>query len=331
MLPSKGRRMIPILRTTRHASGVLVAVALLAGCGAPQLAPSSQPLGTPAIHPDHNPSWMSPDAKNHDLLYISDFGTDDVDVYSYPKGKLKGTLTGFAAPHGECVDAAGNVFVVNTGAYDILEYPHGGSTPIADLSDSGWYPLSCSVDPKTGNLAVTNQSLGSDAGSVSIYKRAKGSPKLYTASNIFFYYFCGYDDKGNLYVDGNTNHTNAFEFAELPAGGTTFKSITLGQSFQIPGGVQWDGKHVAVGDRRAPSSQGTEIYEFAISGSTGTEVGSTPLDGSSDVMQFWIQGPKVIGPNSAGSVIFWRYPKGGAPRKSIGGLSAPAGATVSKK
>ena len=209
-----------------------MAVALLAGCGAPQLAPSSQPLGTPAIHPDHNPSWMSPDAKNHDLLYISDFGTDDVDVYSYPKGKLKGTLTGFAAPHGECVDAAGNVFVVNTGAYDILEYPHGGSTPIADLSDSGWYPLSCSVDPKTGNLAVTNQSLGSDAGSVSIYKRAKGSPKLYTASNIFFYYFCGYDDKGNLYVDGNTNHTNAFEFAELPAGGTTFKSITLGQSFR---------------------------------------------------------------------------------------------------
>ena len=88
---------------------------------------------------------------------------------------------------------------------------------------------------------------------------------------------------------------------------------------------------MAVGDRRAPSSQGTEIYEFAISGSTGTEVGSTPLDGSSDVMQFWIQGPKVIGPNSAGSVIFWRYPKGGAPRKSIGGLSAPAGATVSKK
>jgi hypothetical protein len=323
--------MKTILRSVRDIPTVFAAAALLAGCGNSQIGPSSRPFGPQIVRPDRSRSWMAPDAKNHDLLYVSDYGTDDVDVYSYPQGKLKGTLTGFSAPHGECVDNAGNVFVVNTAANDILEYAHGGKTPIADLSDSGWYPFGCSVDPKTGNLAVTNQSLGSGAGSVSIYTNAKGTPETYTAKNIFFYYFCGYDDNGNLYVDGNTNHTNAFEFAELPAGSTTFTSITLQQSFQTPGGVQWDGKHVAVGDRKEPSSQGTEIYEFAISGSEGAEVGSTPLDGSSTVTQFWIQGSTVIGPNSAGNVIFWPYPKGGAAKKTIGGLKAPGGATVSAR
>jgi DNA-binding beta-propeller fold protein YncE len=322
-----------ILSPARYAFSVLTTAAILAGCGGTsQLAPSTHSFGSTAVQPQiSRRSWMAPEAKGQNLLYVTDFGTNDVDVYSYPAAKLLGTLAGFSAPHGDCVDHAGDVFVVNTAAYDILEYAHGGISPIAKLKDSGWYPLNCAVDPKTGNLAVTNGSLGSDAGNVAIYKHAKGTPTDYSAQNIFLYYFCGYDDKGNLYVDGTTNHTNAFEFAELPAGSKTFTAITLDQVFQIPGGVQWDGKHIAVGDRRAPSSQGSTIYEFAIHRKGGKEVGSTPLNGSADVNQFWIQGSTVIGPNSAGNVIFWSYPNGGAPKKTISGLSAPDGATISDK
>jgi len=61
---------------------------------------------------------------------------------------------------GLCVDAQGNVFVPTwqgesgTRGY-VYEFAHGGSTPIATLSDPGG-AFGCSVDLTTGNLAVTN-------------------------------------------------------------------------------------------------------------------------------------------------------------------------------
>ena len=94
--------------------GTLAAVALLAGCGNGSGSPVGAPLNNPATlggatmarpdnsrswiaRPDHSRSWMAPDAKKHDLLYVSDsfpYGSNDVYVYSYPKGKLKGQADG---------------------------------------------------------------------------------------------------------------------------------------------------------------------------------------------------------------------------------------------
>jgi hypothetical protein len=272
---------------------------------------------------------MAPDAKKHDLLYVSDsfpYGSNDVYVYSYPKGKLKGKLTGFNEPSGQCVDKAGNVFITNFGASQILEYAHGGTSPIATLSDPGYYPLGCSVDPTTGNLAVTNRlSTSFTAGDVVIYVDASGTPTSYTDSSFYYYEFCGYDDRGNLYIDGTTKGS-ALEYAELTSGGSSFSALNLDQSIGFPGAVQWDGAHLAIGDQSA-----AVIYRFAISGSTGTKVGSTPLTGSKDVVQFWIEGMKVIGPDAGlAHVAFYKYPAGGSPIKTITGLGEPVGATVSK-
>jgi hypothetical protein len=73
------------------------------------------------------------------------------------------------------------------------------------------------------------------------------------------------------------------------------------------------------------------IYQFTISQSYGTKVGSTPLTGSSDVNQFWKQGKTVVGPDEVTSdVYFFNYPAGGSPTKTITGLRFPTGATVSK-
>jgi len=47
---------------------------------------------------DRSGSWMLPEAKSEDLLYISD--VTGVHVFSYPKGTLVGDLTGFASPQG---------------------------------------------------------------------------------------------------------------------------------------------------------------------------------------------------------------------------------------
>lgn len=314
--------------------GVCAAAAVLAGCGGSQpfaQSPGARPqipaIGTHSMHADRRRSRMEGDAKSGDLLYVSDTETGDVYVFAYPKGTPKGTLTGLIDPAGECVDASGNVFVTNTGASNIVEYAHGGSTPIATLKDSGSFPVGCSVDPMTGNLAVTNFSTsGSGQGNVVVYKHARGRPTgHFSDPDINNVLLCGYDGEGNLFVDGLTS-ASGFAFAELHRRGSKLAPVALDQSISSAGGVQWDGKEVAVGDQAA-----NVIYRFSIRGNKGTKVGATPLTGASEVFQFWIEDKRVIGPDAiAANVGIWDYPAGGSPTKTFGGVYVPLGATVSK-
>jgi hypothetical protein len=269
---------------------------------------------------------MATEAVSQDLLYVSNVRT--VTVYSYPRGKLEGTLKGFYSAQGECVDQHGDVFITNLGTNQIFEYAHGSKKRLRTLTSYGG-PAGCSVDPTTGNLAVSNLTVGS----VAIYTDARGKPKLYKDPAFKEDFWCGYDDKGNLFVDGESS-TSAFEFAELPKGAGSLENITLNQSISFPGGVQWDGTYVAVGDQ----SRSPVVYQFAISGSKGIKVGSTPLgSGAVDTKQFWIQGQTIIAPNfnpgsrGRGDVLFYKYPAGGtATRKITAGLDYPIGAVVSQ-
>jgi hypothetical protein len=324
----------------KYALGLTSAAALLGACsgGGSHLAPSSttqvqlgstvpaRPNAAITSHAEPGASRMARDAKASDLLYIADDGTNDVYAYAYPHIKLKGTLTGFVQPYGECVDNAGDVFIVDMGASDIVEYAHGGTSPIAVLSDPGYGPAACSVDPTSGTLAVTNvQKQSGGQGTVVIYKHAKGRPKAYyTDPAMDNVGYCDYDNKGNLFVDGLTSD-GKFAFAEIPAGATSFRNITLSQPIGSPGGVQWDGTHIAVGDKVI-----NVIYEFIIKAKKGTEVGSTPLVGAVEVDDFWIDRPNVIGPDfGSKDVGIWAYPSGGSLKKTITSLSEPVGAVVS--
>jgi hypothetical protein len=280
------------------------------------------------VHADRRRSWMASDAKSTALLYVSNDGNDLVYVYSYPHAKLKGYLSDFNEPQGECVDAADDVWITNTNDSDVLEFAHGGTSPITTLSDPNEYPVGCSIDPTTGNLAVTNIfGAGTTQGNVSVYSGASGKPTTYTDPEIYFMYFCGYDDKGNLFVDGR-NTSGAFQFAELPKNGKNlFKNITLNYTVEFPGGVQWDGKHVAVGDQG--EGGGSMIYQTT--GAGGKVVSATPLSGSCDVVQFSIQNTKVVGPdycnNEAG---IWKYRAGGPVTKVLAGEGEPIGSVVSE-
>lgn len=275
-------------------------------------------------------SWMAPDAKQKTLLYVSDLGTNQVDVLSYPKGKLEGTITGFGAVHGGCVDAHGNVFITDGHNSKIEEFAHGGTTPIATLDDGTYGPVGCSVNPKTGDLAVSNISpvYGSGSGNIAIYKNASGTAALYTDPTIFIYYDCAYDGKGNLYVTGADPNGN-FRFAEIRHSRANYTNIAVQQQIYVPGGVQWDGKYVAVEDQGA-GYKGSTIYQFSVRGSSATKVGTIPLAGSSDVLQFTIYRHEVIGGNigSSPNVMYWAYPSGTA-LATITGFSEPDGATVS--
>jgi DNA-binding beta-propeller fold protein YncE len=324
---------------------VWAAVALLAGCGgtASQLSPAEPLLrnGPPLVSPDRvtaprhhdgRASRMAAGAKRMSLLYVTDANNGTVSVFSYPQGALEGTLTGFEEPYGECTNKAGDIWIVDDETATITEYAHGGTSPIATLSDTGDYPAGCSVDPSTGNLAVTNyEGPGGGQGSVSIFKKAKGKPVVYTDSSISRAWFCSYDNGGNLFVDGDKNGTSGFQLAELPSGSGTFTNISIDQNITVAGGVAWNGKYVAVAEENeGPDS----VYQFSISGSSGTEVTSTSLIGSKNVHQFWIDSAhkRVIAPSaSLGTAGYWKFPAGGDATKTLTGLDIPEAAVVSPR
>ena len=296
---------------------VCAGVAALAGCAR---ATGGALLPGGAGTATHS-SWIQPDVKKKSLLYVSSVLSNDVYVYSYANQQLVGTLTGFEQPYGLCADKTGDVWIVNDGAQQIVEYKHGGTSPIATLSDSGEYPEGCAVDPTTGNLAVTNFYSTSGNGSVSIYAHASGEPTTYSDPSIANFRFCGYDDKGNLFADGATT-SSEFAFAELRKGGSTLTNIALQQKVEWPGGVQWDGKYVAVGDTDAG-------ILYRTNGAGGKVKGSTTLADSNYVNQFWIAGKSVVAPSQdGGDVGLYTYPAGGAPSKTIS-VEEPFGAALS--
>lgn len=265
------------------------------------------------------------------LLYISDIGAERVDVFSYPSGKRIGKLTGFREPSGLCSDAKGDVFVTDSYANEVLEFAHGGTKPIAKL-EAGAYPTSCAVDPKTGNLAVTNWTAPGAHGYLEIFQNASGKPA--TVEALYRTFYCTYDGSGNLFVDGFASGGEA-GFGEVAKGTTSFTLININGTIGWPGGMAWDGKQLVMGDQYAskfvPSNPPNALYQIKIASGQAEIAKTIPLNGGIDIVQAWLQGKTLIGPDaSAGDAAFYKYPSGGNPTKFINGFDEPVGATVSK-
>jgi hypothetical protein len=136
--------------------------------------------------------------ETENLLYI--VTTDIIWIYSFPKTKYVASFNVSGAEN-PCANKD-QVFVPQYGPDDIVEYAHGGTEPISTLKDPGENPESCAIDPTTGNLAVTNYGGASKPGDVVIYGNPQRPPTLYSDREIYYYWFCGYDNKGDLFVDG---------------------------------------------------------------------------------------------------------------------------------
>jgi hypothetical protein len=331
---------VDAVRFVHRAVSIVAALAVSAGCAGSQL-PGGTPGSLPnaigaSAHSAVEHSWMASGAQSGDLLYVSDT-KGSVYVYSYPAGNLVGRLTGFKGPSGLCSDPAGDVYVIDTPAVAVFKYAHGGKKPIEVLHVYGYYPEGCSVDATNGDLAVANYTsnplLG--PGSVTIFVKGKGMGTSYQDLKFNEYLFCGYDAKGNLFVDGTDLGTTQTLFAELPHGRKSFTDITINRKLgPYPGAVQWDGNYVALQD----ATSGV-LYRIKVSGSKGTVVGTTRFEGdhSNLVAQFWIAANTIVVPHgivkrSVQEIGFWPYPAGGAATKNIDpprGASELFGTTVS--
>jgi hypothetical protein len=316
----------------RHAVCIGAATALLAGCGGSQPAigaPGAMPQSRAAAqHAVRGGSWMLPEAKSERLLYVSAFGGSGVYVLNYPRLKLVGQLTGFFGTTGVCSNASGDIFVTDFQASDIEEFAHGGTSPIQTLADPGYRPFECSVDPATGDLAVTNyQTSQSGAGNVAIFQGSEGQPQFYSDTNISWYWGCSYDDRGNLFITGVSG---ASDFAELSQGSQNFRDLSL--PFK-PSGIAWDGRYLTIGSVPRNSS-GSVIDRVRLSGDSVNIVKSIPLDPPSKhhafIMFYAFTSGKVTAAYNLQHVGLWTYPKGGTPilRRSHSEASGVALSTV---
>jgi len=111
------------------------------------------------------------------------------------------------------------------------------------------------------------------------------------------------------------------------------RNLLVSQTIYFPGGVEWDGKYLAVGDQDT-----SNVYQLAVINEKTMVKGTTALDDAGDVVQFWLvrDGPKtravrLVAPDTYNhDVELYRYPAGG---RSIGtflgvDMYEPVGAAV---
>lgn len=310
-----------------HALSLSAAFGMLTDCSASQSPVASIGAIPPGVTlpTESKATWMLPEAKSEDLLYLD--GGGSVSVSSYPENKLVGTFGG--GPGGICPDRNGDVWITNYYGGTIVEYAHGGKVPISTLTTPGISPQGCSIDPTSGNLAVVGYGPENPnvRGRIFVYTGAAGKPKIFR-TGFLVTSFCGYDNEGNLFIDGfGWGEQPPFAFGEIRKGGKRFKRISL-RGLSYPGPVQWDGKYLAVA-----SDDSDIMNRYDIRGNKAVQVGGSIVLGGGDyVNAAWIQGSTIIetGRGDATSqVFFYDYPAGGQPSSTIGGLSEQSGVSVS--
>lgn len=251
-------------------------------------------------------------AAGRTLLYAA----GDVSSYVFTTdGKVIGNITQTGT--GACSDKNGDVYFTEVNS--IIEFAHGGTTPIASYAVPGT-AYSCSIDPTTGDLAAVVFCLTGCGESVVVLTTPGMKVQSYSDSALPSLLFCTYDTNGNLYVDGYSG--SQFGLAELPAGGSALQTITVNQNIQYAGQIQWDGQYVAVTTTIHPA-----IEQVQVTGSTASVVGTTLLTGvGSRATQSSLYRDKVAVPTGTKSrarsinILFWKYPTGGYPVRTFTGF-----------
>ena len=260
-------------------------------------------------------------------MLISDAYAEQVFVFKYPSGKYAGTLPqpkeGFSEPQGMCSDVKGNVFVANTSNSTIDEYTNGAF--VKALGDPGYYPVGCSVDPKSKTLAVSNIiSTSGGQGGISLYANATGTPQQLTDPYMYEVYFISYYGRtGNLYFSGDD--TSFYAAMDSYIRGVFKPFVIHGVTIGFAGTVAYatKTKSLVIGDQ--DTFYGPVFYEVKQNGKViGKVVLSCDSSGSGgsgvcDVVQAAVKGDNLLGPDATSvDAELFSYPSGQLKMKLTG-------------
>jgi len=327
----------------------LAVAAIITGCGggvpASVAFPGARVAPPLLVRRDHRKSWVSLDiARSPQLLFESDLGTGDVDVYSLPDMTLKATLTGFEEPTGECPDIHGNVWIANTYKDEMLEYSHEGKR-IGAIKNAGPNPQSCAVNPRTGEIAVMELSAAgyTGPGEVNVYSNPSAKPKILRNPDLLYYEYALYDPTGRLWIDGSSPFGNIVS----KCGPSSCRTVILhgGSIFSI-GSLAWDSRKSTLLAFDDYCHDGPNLCSYPVS--EHGRIGSPTLyldyagGGFCAVVQTALatvaKQTYVVGGDTEyaclgykdSTVDLWSYPAGGRARRHTGGVVYPYGAAVSQ-
>lgn len=353
------------------ATAVLAVLVGLSGCGSFSAAPTPRPAtgagirtsqphvaqgvpinyGVPSLFRSHNPrttpGFMDPSAVGKPLVFISDAGLDseDVDIFlQRDTNTMVGQITGLS-PEGIATDAAGDLYIANTGYQNVLIYPPPYTTPALTLNEGDNIPRDVAVST-TGLVAVANLCTASDCegntGSVSFF--AKGSTTACTTvadpTNFAEMQNDTFDAAGNLYVEGNGSAPQTWNIGKI-VGGCSATGIELLKTPNLRrwiGGIEIDKSHrIAVVNKiTADGTFYIDTYNPPTHSSLGWPVSITRLGRSNasslENIAFLQSGNHFYDAdtqNGSGSRSDeFRYPTSGPPTNTIGGFGLAWGVAV---
>jgi hypothetical protein len=189
-------------------------------------------------------SWLNHVPPSNPLLYISDYSTDVVNIYTQAgSGQTPiGQITGLNEPQGLWVDINQNLWVANTAAFTLQAYHRGATTPFRTLTDPNGYPAGvCGNNNRALVYGTDITTLEYGAGqTINVYARGATSPtSVLTDSNASSLYECAVDSKGNLFVSlSSINYPYGGEIDEFLKGSTT--PIALITNLIYPIGITLD-------------------------------------------------------------------------------------------
>jgi hypothetical protein len=194
----------------------LVAAGILAACSASS--PSIQALPVAGLR-----------ALPADALYVSDFGSDRVEILANKSYRKVGAIArGLDGPDGNFIDAHGNLYVANWSGIDITEYSPGKSSPSHTYRAGMTDPVNVTVDD-SGNVYESDF----NGGFVNEYAQGSDSVVASCAPGAQVNGIA-VDGKGDVFVAYGTN------IAELQGGVAACNPTVLKVTIGFAGGMVLD-------------------------------------------------------------------------------------------
>lgn len=228
------------------------------GCASAQQAG----LGRPQL------SSLEGGARRTAVVYVANYFNDNVQIYALPGLGNIGSIQGIANPQGLAVDGAGDLYVVDQNANDVLVFRKGEKAPFRTLADANGIAFQVAVG-RDGTVYLTNEfntHLGN--GNVNEYPPGSTHPsktlhdrRFNTVEGV------GLDSKNNLYVTFDDNHVVG-RIEEFSPGSSAGKLLL--PTLKAAGGITFDAADdLVVCDQTAPAvkifaqGSGNPLGEFA--------------------------------------------------------------------